>query len=190
MIIMIPNFQNYNNKNSGSVKIPIIIGGVIIIFIVLAVVLLRANSVPAPKQDLQELNSQFVDLLKEKTPSWDAFPATKLWWEAKAAKHLGDFNLSKQKLTEAIELIGPVKRVGYDEILKYVGAQKHPLPKGKLQPPENGAYTGVWQFPILCSPDECPKAVSTRQPSRMPRWCFLLPLGIHWRRLIIMILTC
>ena len=74
----------------------------------------------------------------------------------KAAKERGDFNLSKQKLTEAIESIGPVKKVGYDEILRYVGAQKHPIPKGKLKPPKDGVYTGVWQFPILCSPVECP----------------------------------
>jgi len=135
----------------------IIIGGVVAIFIISVVVLLKINSTSPPEQSLQELNSQFEDLLKQKTPSWDAFPAAIMWWEAKAAKERGDFNLSQQKLAKAIDLIKPVKKVSYDEILKYAGVLKHPIPKGKLKPPENGAYTGVWQFPILCSSTECPQ---------------------------------
>src|SRR3989338_6528708 len=138
----------------------IIIGGVVAIFIISVVVLLKINSTSPPKQSLQELNelnSQFEDLLKQKTPSWDAFPAAIIWWEAKAAKERSDFDLSQQKLAKAIDLIKPVKKVSYDEILKYAGVLKHPIPKGKLKPPENGAYTGVWQFPILCSPSECPR---------------------------------
>jgi len=138
----------------------IIIGGVAAIFIISVVVLLKINSTSPPKQSLQELNelnSQFEDLLKQKTPSWDAFPAAIMWWEAKVAKERSDFDLSQQKLAKAIDLIKPVKKVSYDEILKYAGVLKHPIPKGKLKPPENGAYTGVWQFPILCSSTECPQ---------------------------------
>ena len=135
----------------------IIIGGVAAIFIISVVVLLKINSTSPPEQSLQELNSQFEDLLKQKTPSWDAFPAAIMWWEAKVAKERSDFDLSQQKLAKAIDLIKPVKKVSYDEILKYAGVLKHPIPKGKLKPPENGAYTGVWQFPILCSPSECPQ---------------------------------
>jgi len=135
----------------------IIIGGVVAIFIISVVVLLKINSTSLPQQSLQELNSQFEELLKQKTPSWDAFPAAIMWWEAKVAKERSDFDLSQQKLAKAIDLIKPVKKVSYDEILKYAGVLKHPIPKGKLKSPENGAYTGVWQFPILCSPSECPR---------------------------------
>ena len=135
----------------------IIIGGVAAIFIISVVVLLKINSTSLPQQSLQELNSQFEELLKQKTPSWDAFPAAIMWWEAKVAKERSDFDLSQQKLAKAIDLIKPVKKVSYDEILKYAGVLKHPIPKGKLKPPENGAYTGVWQFPILCSSTECPQ---------------------------------
>ena len=135
----------------------IIIGGVAAIFIISVVVLLKINSTSLPQQSLQELNSQFEELLKQKTPSWDAFPAAIMWWEAKVAKERSDFDLSQQKLAKAIDLIKPVKKVSYDEILKYAGVLKHPISKGKLKPPENGAYTGVWQSSIFCSPTECPE---------------------------------
>lgn len=142
-----------------SAKIKIIIGGVVAIFIVLIVFLLITKTNPSLslEPEVQELNSQFEDLLKQKTPSWDAYPAVRIWWEAKVAKDTGDFDLSRRKLAEAIDLIKPAKKASYDEILKYAGVPKHPIPKGKLKPPENGAYTGVWQFPILCSPANCPK---------------------------------
>lgn len=130
----------------------IVIGGVIVFFLLTPFV-----SPTSQPNSLENLNREFLTLLEAKTPSWTAYPAVKIWWEAKVAKERSDFDLSERKLTEAINLIKPAKKVSYDEILKYVGAPKHPIPKGKLKPPENGAYTGVWQFPILCSPINCPK---------------------------------
>lgn len=130
----------------------IVIGGVIAFFLLTPFV-----SPTSPPNSLENLNQEFLTLLEAKTPSWTAYPAVKIWWEAKVAKERGDFDLSERKLAEAINLIKPVQKASYDEILKYVGAPKHPIPKGKLEPPENGAYTGVWQFPILCSPVNCPK---------------------------------
>jgi len=110
-------------------------------------------------EPLNALNKMFISALKDKTPSWTATPAVVVWWEAKVAKEKSDFELSEQKLKEAIKLLNDlsVQKVGYDEILKFAGVLKHPIPKGKLKLPENGAYTGVWQSSILCSPTECPK---------------------------------
>src|SRR3989338_4924005 len=110
-------------------------------------------------EPLNALNKMFISALKDKTPSWTATPAVVVWWEAKVAKEKSDFELSEQKLKEAIKLLNDpsVQKVGYDEILKFAGVLKHPIPKGKLKPPENGAYTGVWQSSILCSPIECPQ---------------------------------
>lgn len=129
----------------------IVIGGVIAFFLLTPFV-----SPTSPPNSLENLNQEFLTLLEAKTPSWTAYPAVKIWWEAKVANERSDFDLSERKLAEAINLIKPAKKVSYDEILKYAGAPKHPIPKGKLNPPENGAYTGVWQAPILCSPINCP----------------------------------
>lgn len=135
----------------------IIIGFFAFFLILSAFIFFTRESADENETETQKLNLQFISLLKQKTPSWDSYPAVKVWWKAKLAKEHGDFSLAAEKLSKAIDLIKPVEKVSYDEILEYAGVPKHPIPKGKLKPPENGAYTGVWQAPILCSPANCPK---------------------------------
>ena len=51
--------------------------------------LLRANSIPVPKQDLQELNSQFMDLLKGEDPELGCLPRDKAMVGSKSGKGTG-----------------------------------------------------------------------------------------------------
>lgn len=82
----------------------------------------------------------------------------KVWWEAKEAKEKNNLGLAVAKLKSAISLLesDSIKKISNEEILEIVGAAKHPIVKGKLQPPQNGAYTGVW-LQVFCTKNECPK---------------------------------